>query len=258
MKKIRLSISIIAIMLMALSNAKSQTNTEGNDSALKHAEEKVLLALNESFRQQSMAPLNQLDATYQQLTEKSNSWLPVYWHSYLALYRSIYQLKNDDKKQAAKTIDKAITRLEDSPNKGSEAHALLAYLYSFSIQFKGGMGAMLTSRKVKKAGEKALELNPQNLRAYYVLASNDYYTPEQYGGGKIAESYLQKAIELPEQQINNPYFPSWGKEEAYKMLVQLYLKRNQTEQAHAVYNEGIKKYPESYELNLLGKKVTTH
>ena len=109
--------------------------------------------------------------------------------------------------------------------------------------------------KIKKNVKKATQLDPDNLRAYYVHASNDYYTPEQYGGGKEAESLLKKAIALPEQKVKNNYLPSWGKEDAYILLTELYIKREKWTEAKTVYAEGIALYPESYMLNRLASKL---
>ena len=139
-------------------------------------------------------------------------------------------------------------------NKNSEDYALLAMLQGFSIQFKG-MKAMFISRDIKKNLKKAIAIDSTNLRAYYVFASNDYHTPEKYGGGKKAEEYLLKAISLPAQKIKNDYLPSWGKEEAYEMLIKLYIKKEKWELAKKYYKEGIKKFPESYTISQLATQL---
>ena len=48
--------------------------------------------------------------------------------------------------------------------------------------------------EVEKNAKASLKMNPENPRAWYVLANNDFYKPKQYGGGKKVETYLNNAI----------------------------------------------------------------
>ncbi|MEM6687031.1 MAG: hypothetical protein AAF617_14715, partial [Bacteroidota bacterium] len=159
-----------------------------------------------------------------------------------------------DKKQAEETCDEAVEWLEDLDNKTSEDYALLALIQSFGIQFKG-MKAMFISSRIKKNAKKAISMEPKNLRAHYVFASNDFYTPEKYGGGKNAEKFLLKAIALPDQKVKNPFLPSWGKEQAYEMLIKLYIKKKDLANAKKHFKAGIDLYPESYNLKQLAAKL---
>lgn len=101
----------------------------------------------------------------------------------------------------------------------------------------------------------AVELDPENIRANFVYASNDFYTPEMYGGGKEAESYLLKALELPSQKVENTYLPSWGREEAYEMLIKVYIKAEKWNEAKEHYAAGIEEFPRSYVINQLAAKL---
>jgi hypothetical protein len=61
---------------------------------------------------------------------------------------------------------------------------------------------------------KAKELNAQNPRIYYLLGTNKFFTPKQWGGGKKpALEYFEKAEKLyaaeTDADITKPY---WGKE----------------------------------------------
>ncbi len=101
----------------------------------------------------------------------------------------------------------------------------------------------------------AVEKNAKNLRAYYALASNDFYRPEQYGGGKVCEKYLLKAIELPEQEVKNVYLPSWGKKESYAMLIRWYIRKKEWSKATKYYEEATNLYPKDYELKKLKSQI---
>lgn len=87
------------------------------------------------------------------------------------------------------------------------------------------------------------------------MGSHDFYTPEMYGGGKEAEKMLLKAISLCSQKINNPYLPSWGKQNAYELLVRWYIRKEEWTLAQKYYEEGILQFPESYLIKSLKGKL---
>lgn len=231
-------------------------NMEGSqDSLLFHIQDNIYNTFVSSIATDNATPLtelrNELDAYY----EESPIPLVRYWQSYLLYYESIFWAKSEEEKQAKAAINMAVEYLEGIDEKNSEDYALLAMIESFGIQFQPGFKAPITSARVKKYGEKAMAIDPENLRAYYVLASNDFYTPEQYGGMQKAEEFLQKAISLPEQAIENPFLPSWGRDQAYEMLIRFYLKKEQVDDAKAAYTEAIEAYPGNYMINSLAPKL---
>jgi tetratricopeptide (TPR) repeat protein len=161
-----------------------------------------------------------------------------------------------DLQGSEKILETGIKILQASVSETSEQLALLALMESFSIQYAPGMEAVsIASRSVKHA-EEAVQLDSTNLRAYYVLGSNDFYTPEQYGGGKKAEWYLKKAVSLPDQSIRNPYLPSWGKNSAYEMLIRFYIRQHQYDQAKVFYQQAIALFPNDYMINQLAGALT--
>jgi tetratricopeptide (TPR) repeat protein len=177
----------------------------------------------------------------------------TYWLGYTSLYESIYYLQKGDKPQAEKVVLGGIRLLEEQPTRSSEYYALLAYLQSYAIQFRFGLGASLAASRVKRNANEALKLDPRNPRAYYVLGSTDFYTPTRYGGGTTAEGYLLKVLSLPEQAVKNALAPSWGKENAYELLVRFYLRQKQPARARAYYQKARQLYPNSYALKTLAK-----
>ncbi len=178
-----------------------------------------------------------------------------YWQGYLHYYLAVFYLTINDNAAAESAVGQGMDILESIERKNSEDYALLALLQSFSMQFKTGMAAGALSGKVKSNVGKAMKLDDQNLRAYYVAASNDYYTPEKYGGGKNVETYLKKAIELPDQKISNNTLPSWGKEEAYEMLIKFYIKNEDWVNAKKYFQEAAAKYPQSYAVGKLATQL---
>ena len=225
-----------------------------SDTLLVEIQSKIYNTFVQSLMSQNDQSLTKLSGELEQLYQSKKQNLILYWRSYLQFYSSIFYLKKNDNKTAEKEIDKGIDWLKEMKNKNSEDYALLAMLQGFGIQFKG-MKAMFISSDIKKNVNQAIALDSTNIRAYYVYASNDFHTPETYGGGKEADKYLLKAISLPVQKVKNEYLPSWGKEESYEMLVKLYIKKEKWELAKKYFQEGIKEYPESYTINQLASKL---
>lgn len=235
-------------------NCLTQPEKVQSDSLLINIQDKIYSAFIKCRTSQTNDALDQLNIQLKNLYKEKNQNLILYWQSYLKFYSSINFLIKGDNKSAENEINKGIELMEPVEKKYSEDYALLAMLQSFSIQFNP-MNAMYISQDVAKNINSALSLDSTNLRAWYVTASSDFYTPEQYGGGKKAEKYLLKAISLPAQKIKNDYLPSWGKEESYELLITLYIKKENWDMAKKYYNEGIAIFPKSYIIKQLAPKL---
>ena len=169
---------------------------------------KIEYSTSKSFREGNTLSLDKIYNQLQEIKPKNN--VINYWMAYINYYQSVFYLKTKDKDKSQLKLNRGIDLLEKQSEKNSEDYALLALLQNLSIQFKSGMSAGVTSTKAAKNAKKAADLDSLNLRAWYVLASNDFYTPESFGGGRKVESYLRKAISVPEQSKRNAYLPSWG------------------------------------------------
>jgi hypothetical protein len=225
-----------------------------SDSLLVDIQSKIYNAFVKDRISQKNDVLNELSIQLENLYRTKNQNLILYWRSYLQFYSSINYLSKGDTRSAENEINKGIEFMKSIEKKNSEDYVLLAMLQSFSIQFDTS-NAMYISEDINKSVNSAISLDSTNLRAWYVSASNDFYTPEQYGGRKKAEKYLLKAISLPAQIINNAYLPSWGKEESYEMLIKLYIQNEKWEMAKKYFQEGIAAFPKSYQINQLASKL---
>jgi len=225
-----------------------------SDTILVGIQNKIYDAFVQSLMSKDNKALSELSNNLDELNKSKKQNLILYWQSYIQFYSSIYYLKKGDKEIAEQEIDKGINWLNEMKNKNSEDYALLAMLQGFGIQFKG-MKAMFVSGDIKKNLKKAIAIDTTNLRAYYVYASNDFHTPKKYGGGKETEEYLLKAISLPIQKVKNDYLPSWGKEEAFEMLIKFYIKNEKWDLAKKYYKKGIAAFPKSYTISQLATKL---
>ena len=224
------------------------------DSLLLRIQNKVYQAFVASLLSHKSDELDKISKGLSDLYKAKNQNIILYWQGYLQYYASIYYLQQNNKKAAENEADKGLNWLKSIKNKNSEDYALLALLQSFSIQFRTG-DAMLISQEINKDIENALAIDSSNLRANYVFASNNFYTPKKYGGGKLVEKYLLKAISLPTQKTPNQYLPSWGKEESYEMLIKYYIQNKKWDLAKQYYEKGIKECPKSYIINQLASQL---
>lgn len=186
--------------------------------------------------------LNSIDSLLTTIFKNEKQDLIKYWISYTKFYKTMYFLDKNKEDEAKTEVKKGIELLKNIETKNSEDLALLALLQCVSIPLES-MGGMYILGDINRNIKKSIKLDPENIRAYYVAGSFDYYTPEAFGGGKEAERLLKKAISLSEQKLMNKYLPSWGKEESYTILIQLYKKRKQYDLAKKYYEEAHKMFP---------------
>jgi tetratricopeptide (TPR) repeat protein len=236
------------------SQAASRKSIDQNDTLLINIQGKVLDAFVKGKISKSDKVLVDLEQALLNLNKNNNNGIIIYWYSYTCYYHSILLLVEKENKSSGKILDEGITQLKNV-DINSEHLALLALMESLSIQYASGAEIPFISKRIKQNAEKALQLDSLNLRAYYVLGSNDFYSPEQYGGGKKAAGYLVKAIKLNDQSVPNPYLPTWGKKSAYEMLIRLYINHKQFAEAKKYCQEAITLFPDDYTINRLAKEL---
>lgn len=240
---------IIFICLSSFLQVRSQTA----DSIIYEIQDRIESNFISAFQEGNCVKLKKLQLDL--IQPKSESFIFKYWQAYALYYESIFHIKTRDIKQSKSKIDEAIHILELIENKNSEVYALMALTRGFSIRFVKGMKAGLISKKVIDSARLAIELDTNNIRGYYVYASNDFYTPSNFGGGKLVESSLLKAISLPPQMLTNPYLPSWGKKLSYELLVSYYIREERWSDAKEYLEKGLNLYPNSYNLNEIANKL---
>lgn len=253
---------ILSLILFAMTIANmyaADMNCSGmskklSDDVLKGIQGKIELAMNHCFIMNSVSPLDSLSASLDGLGSRDN--IVRYWQGYVDYYKSVFYMKLGNKAESEKAIKEASAALENMADKTSEDYALLALIQSFSIQFASGMEAGKISSEIRRNAEKAVELDSANVRGWYVLGSNDYYTPASFGGGSKVEYYLKKAISsVSKKDEDASCHPTWGKEYAYELLIRYYIQNGKTEEAKACLLAAEKEYPDSYFLSGYKEKL---
>ena len=247
-----LSAFVVGVCMVNAACGASLSRTESDD-VLDGIQKKIELAMINCFVQNTAAPLDSLFTKLNKL-EDGNGMVP-YWKAYITYYKSVFYLKLGKKEDSGKVIKETSAILNDIGNKTSETYALLALVQSFSIQFASGMEAGRISAGIRENAGKALELDSTNVRGWYVLGSNDYYTPASFGGGKKVEYYLKKATSSPDKNTDDSSLPTWGREYAYALLIQYYMQNDRTDEAKNCLLMAEKEYPDSYFIGEYKRKL---
>ncbi len=216
---------------------------------------RIMDAFLNSFVVQNNSEMLSIIDELSSMYDTTNNSLFLYWKGYAIYYNSIIYLKNGDNDKAYEVLKEGIDTLESITTKNAEDYALLSMMHSFSCQFLGFPKVVMASRTADEYIEKALKLDDNNLRVYYVMANNDYYTPKTYGGGKEVEKHALRALSLPAQEISNPYLPSWGRKECFELLTNHYIKNNMMDKAKVYVEQGLAEYPDSYTLKYNKSKL---
>lgn len=258
MNKLTILISIVWLCCTSCSANHNSSGTEYvkllEDTSFKLAEntepiqQRIYQSFVNSIISKNTSPLDTMYKELESMYSKNPSNIIVYWKAYLLYYKSIYYIQINDKDNSEHSINEGIELLNELERKNSDDFALLALLQGFSTQFHSGIMAGKISSQRKKNINRAIELDPSNIRAYYVYANGDFYTPAQYGGGEKVEEYLLKALALEEKPNLNPFLPTWGREESYVLLIQFYIRKEKWESAKKAFKEGVSEFPNSYSI----------
>jgi tetratricopeptide (TPR) repeat protein len=126
----------------------------------------------------------------------------------------------------------------------AETHALLAMTMGRMIGLDQIYSPTL-GPLIPKEMNAAINMAPNNPRVWLLRGIQSFYTNPEYGGGiTVAETQLNKAIELFATDNPTPPAPFWGKAEAYVWLGQVLQKQNRIAEARAAYNNALSVQPE--------------
>jgi tetratricopeptide (TPR) repeat protein len=145
---------------------------------------------------------------------EKTEWLPLYYASFAYIMISFQETENAKKDQnldqAQKYLDQAMAI---DPNE-SELYMLQGFLYPSRIAIDPMNRGVSLMPEMNKSLDKALELNPDNPRVYYLRATMTFHMPETYGGG-AAKALPMYRIAKEKFEIFKPkssLSPNWGKE----------------------------------------------
>lgn len=214
------------------------------DTVLNDIQYIIQKAFNADVANKNVKALTDLEASLEQEGGKDVN-LRNYWIAYINYLKTIVAQQQKDNETAKASDEKGIKLLEENTTKNAEDYALLALLRGLSFPFASAGEEMNIYYEIEHLLTTGLGLDKKNMRLQYVQAVLDFYTPSEYGGGYKVEKLLINTLEWPDKNIDNPQLPTWGKEEAYDLLVQFYLRENKKESAQKYFEEGIFNFPNS-------------
>jgi len=154
---------------------------------------------------------------------ETTEWLPLYHAAHAFTIMGFTEpdvLKKDlyfDKAQ--ELLHRALAIAPDE----SELYTLLAFTYPGKITVDPMVRGITMVGKMNDALDKAISLNPDNPRSYYLRAVTLLNMPEAFGGGKaVAKPIFETARQkFNEFELPSPLWPNWGKESNEEELAKL-------------------------------------
>jgi tetratricopeptide (TPR) repeat protein len=179
--------------------------------------------------------------------ERENAY--ILYHIALADYRLVtFYLSSKANEDAGKSLQEAQKYLDKAMAVDPSFGESLA-LYGFLLGFEIGLHpekAMTLGMASFDYSARAVEKDPENPRIHLLKGISLFYTPEAYGGGvDNAVDALKRAATLFEKEtVNDPFKPSWGKEEAYTYLGISYKRKKDIEKAKEMLQKALEINPE--------------
>ncbi len=166
--------------------------------------------------------LQQVLARFQRIARvESHQWLAHYYVAFTAINICFKEQDNKRKDAILDEVQLSIDKAFELNGDKSELYTLQAYLYQGRIGVSPTRRGQTYSGKAGRALKEAINENPGNPRAHYLLGMNVYNTPSFFGGGsKNALVHFQKAHEIyaRKNSNNSGIMPVWGSEGNHRML----------------------------------------
>jgi hypothetical protein len=150
---------------------------------------------------------------------EKDKWLPYYYAAFINCMSTWTKSKSDIDKSAEKTKD-LITKAEAIEKNNAELLCLRQITAIQQLSVDGMTRYQSYGAEFTNNSTKAKQADPTNPRVYLWDAQYWRNVPEAFGGGKAAAKKLvEKSLELYKTfQPASPFHPTWGKEEAEKLL----------------------------------------
>lgn len=201
MKKLVFTIVLLSLIQVAFSG-------EAYERAMSQSVEKL-------FQVKTIPEFTAVANQFERIANSEKSeWLPLYYASFAYIMISFHETDNGKRDQYLDQAQKYLDQAMAIEQNESELYMLQGFLYPSRINIDPMNRGMKFMGEMNKMLDKALALNADNPRVYYLRATILHHTPEAYGGGaekalplyQIAEEKYR--IFKPKTAIS----PNWGKE----------------------------------------------
>ena len=141
-------------------------------------------------------------------------WLPLYYQAFCELMMGIMQTENVKKDEFYDKAETLINQADALQPDHSEIYVMKSFVISMKISIDPQSRGQQLGMKSGMLLGKAIQLDPENPRSYFLKGQGLLYTPSQWGGGK------DKAIPVLEMAMSkfstfkpvNSIMPDWGKD----------------------------------------------
>lgn len=139
-------------------------------------------------------------------------WLPLYYQSFCEVMIGLKQTENSKKDEYFDKAEALINKADSVKPDNSEIYVMKSFITSMKISVDPQNRGQKLGMKSGMLLGKAMQLDPENPRAYFLKGQGLLYTPEQFGGGKDkAIPVLEAAVEkFKKFKPTSSIMPNWG------------------------------------------------
>ncbi len=155
---------------------------------------------------------------------EGNRWEPYYYAAYGYIRMSGMVEKSDEKDKYLDLAKAEVEKGQAIDQANSELESLKGYAIMIQLTLDPQARGMTYSGMAFESFNKAVQLNPENPRALYLLGRMQYGTAQFMGGGNseaCATLSNAKALFAKEAKTGNPFAPDWGKESTDEAIKQI-------------------------------------
>ncbi len=152
---------------------------------------------------------------------EEDQWLPWYYAAYATLHAAIESPSAEKDQQldvAQQHLDNALALAPEE----SEVVALQGYIYTIRVTVDPANRGQELAPKATRTLTQALQLNPDNPRALYLLGQMQYGTAQFFGSdtSDICQLFTQAVEKYESATHDDALMPAWGKAGAQAMQQQ--------------------------------------
>lgn len=147
---------------------------------------------------------------------EGNRWEPYYYVAFGYLRMSWMVESGEEKDKYLDLGLEAVAKGDEISPNDSELETMRGYINMMKLSVDPATRGMTYSGMVFTSFQKAIQLNPNNPRAHFLLGRMQHGTAQFMGGGseEACGSMFRALVLFDEQdQSDNPFAPTWGKDQ---------------------------------------------
>jgi hypothetical protein len=167
-----------------------------------------------------------------------------YWRAYTAYALAGQQLKLGKRSDAAASLDEATSALKRIAAPDAETMSLNALVVGLQLAVASPNQYAALTAEARTSLEGAKSASADNIRVLFASAVADYATPAQYGGGRLAEGLLRRAL-ASKPEPRRALVPNWGRDDCAALLIRILAASSREAEARKLLTEYATLYPKS-------------